>query len=203
MPFDAQAARALARRTHGAEEILADLKRAIVGAAHQGDFAVTLYLPESELELVPPGQSVNTAGFLVEHLHTRGLTAWAEAVEQAVRAAYAARPSWRPVGMGAACDGVTVTWSLVVDEPEGPLRLMSAAAAYRMSMAARAQEQWVEKALHGVRRAAAQGMSSLTLRDAAPRDADVWPRRRDLLQNSGFATELITAEKGADLVIRW
>lgn len=201
MSFDAKTARALARSTHDAADLLAELKRAIVEAARQGDFSATVELPDAEP--VQAGQSVNTAAFLVAHLQARGLAAWAEAVKQALRASYDARPAWRSIGMGACCDGVTVTWSMVSDDPDGPLQLMSAAAAYRMSMAARAQDQWVEKALQSVRRVATQGGSSCTVRDAAPLHADAWSRRRELLKAAGFATELIPSEKGADLLISW
>jgi hypothetical protein len=201
MSFDAQAARALARRSHDAADLLAEMKRAIVEAARQGDFAATVELPDPEL--VPPGQGINTAAFLEGHLQARGLAGWAEAVKQALRAAYDVRPSWRSVGMGAGCDGVTLSWSMVSDEPGGPLQLMPAAAAYRMSMAARAQDQWVDKALQDVRKVATQGGNSCTVRDAVPLNADAWPRRRKLLKAAGFTTELIASEKGADLVIRW
>jgi len=201
MSFDAQAARALARRSHDAADLLAELKRAIVEAARQGDFSATVELPAGEL--VPPGQGVNTADFLEVHLQARGLAAWVEAVKQALRAAYDVRPSWRSRGMGAVCNGVTLSWSMVSKELEGPLQLMPAAAAYRMSMAARAQDHWVDKALQDARRVATQGGSSCTVRDTVPLNADAWPRRRELLKAAGFTTELIASEKGADLVIRW
>jgi len=201
MSFDALAARALARRSYDAAEILAELKGAIAEAAQQGNFSTTVELPDPQL--VPPGQSVNTPDFLVRHLQARGLAAWSEAVRQALRAAYDVRPSWRPMGMGAGCNGVTLLWSMVSGEPEGPLQLMSAGVAHRMSMAARAQDQWVDKALQGVRKVATQGGTTCTVRDAAPLGADAWPRRRELLKAAGFITELVASEKGADLVIRW
>jgi len=201
MSFDAQAARALARRSHDAAELLAELKAAIVEAARRGDFSTMVELPDPQL--VPPGQSVNTPDFLVEHLQARGLVAWTEAVKQALRAAYDVRPSWRPMGMGAGCDGLILSWSMVSEEPEGTLQLMSATAAYDMSIAARAQYQWVERALQGVRKVATQGGTSCTVRDAAPPDADAWPRRRELLKAAGFTTELLACEMGAELVICW
>jgi hypothetical protein len=201
MSFDAQAARALARRSHDAAQHLAELKRAIVEAAQQGGFSATVQLPDPQL--VPAGQGVNTADFLIGHLQARGLAAWAEAVVQALRAEYEVRPSWRPVGMGAGCDGVTLSWSMASEEPEGPMQLMSAADAYRMSMAAPAQDQCEARALQGERRAATQGGTLCTVRDSAPLNADAWPRRRELLKAAGFTTELAATENGTDLVIRW
>lgn len=200
-PFDAQAARALARRSHGAAEILAEMKQAIVDAAERGEFEATVALPDAVM--VPAGQSINTASFLVEHLHERGLPAWAEAAAQAQRAAYGVRAAWAPLGVGAACDGVTLSWSLVIEEPEPGLRLMPARDAYRMAMGARAQHQWVERALEQVRRAAAAGRSVCTVSDAAPFKAGVWPLRRELLKQSGFTTDMVATERGTDLVIRW
>jgi hypothetical protein len=199
--FDAQAARALARRSHGAAEILAEMKQAVVIAAERGEFEAGVALPDAVL--VPAGQSVNSASFLVEHLQQRGLPAWSEAVTQAVRAGYGARPSWAPVGVGAACDGVTLSWSFALDDPEPGLRLMPARDAYRMAMGARAQHQWVERALEQVRRAAAAGRAACTVSDAAPFKAGVWPLRRELLARSGFTTDLVATERGTDLVIRW
>jgi hypothetical protein len=61
----------------------------------------------------------------------------------------------------------------------------------------------VDKALQGVRKVATQGGTLCTVRDAAPLNADAWPRRRELLQAAGFTTELVASEKGSDLVIRW
>jgi len=201
MSFDAQAARALARRSRGAADILTDWKRAIVDAATQGGFAAEVALPDPEP--VPTGQSVNTAGFLVEHLQRRGLIAWAEAVQQALNAGYTARPVWRPLAMGAGCEGVNLSWSMVTDAPTGPLQLMSAGDAYRMSMGARAQHQWVEKAVEQVRRAAVQGADACTLHDAVPPASQAWAERRQKLQQMGFTTELLATEQGANLVIRW
>lgn len=200
-PFDAQAARLLARRSHGAAEVLAEMKQAVVDAAERGEFEATIALPDAVM--VPAGQSINSASFLVEHLQTRGLPAWAEAVTQALRADYGARPAWAPQGVGAACDGVTLTWSLVVDEPAPGLRLMPARDAYRMAMGARAQHQWVERALEHVRRAAAAGRSACTVSDAAPFKAGVWPLRRELFKQAGFTTDLVATERGTDLLIRW
>lgn len=200
-PFDAQAARALARRSHGAAEILAEMKLAIVEAAERGEFEASVSLPDAVM--VPAGQSINSAGFLVEHLQARELPAWAEAVTQALRAAYGVRPAWAPVGVGAACDGVTLTWSLVIDEPEPGLRLMPARDAYRMAMGARAQHQWVERAMEQVRKAAAAGRVACTVSDATPLKAGAWPLRRELLKQAGFTTDLVATERGTDLVIRW
>jgi hypothetical protein len=200
-PFDAQAARALARRSHGAAEILAEMKQAIVVAAERGEFEASVSLPDAVQ--VPAGQSINSATFLVEHLQQRELPAWAEAVTQALRAAYGVRPAWAPMGVGAACDGVCLSWSLVVEEPEAGLRLMPARDAYRMAMGARAQHQWVERALDQVRRAAAAGRSVCTVADTAPFKARVWPLRRELLKEAGFTTDLVATERGTDLVIRW
>lgn len=200
-PFDAQAARALARRSHSAGEILAELKQAIVVAAERGEFEASVALPDAVL--VSAGQSVNSAGFLVEHLQERGLAAWAEAVQQALRAAYGVRPAWSAMGVGAACDGIILSWSLVIDEPEAGLRLMPARDAYRMAMGARAQHQWVERALNQVRRAAHAGRSACTVDDAAPFRSGVWPLRRELLMQAGFTTDLLPTERGTELVIRW
>jgi hypothetical protein len=189
-PFDAQAARALARRSHGAAEILAEMKQAIVIAAERGEFEASVALPDAVQ--VPAGQSINSATFLVEHLQQRELPA-----------AYGVRPAWAPMGVGAACDGVCLSWSLVVEEPEAGLRLMPARDAYRMAMGARAQHQWVERALDQVRRAAAAGRSVCTVADTAPFKARVWPLRRELLKEAGFTTDLVATERGTDLVIRW
>ena len=199
--FDAQAARALARRAHGASEILAEMKQAVVAAAERGEFEAGVSLPDAVV--VPAGQSVNSSSFLVEHLQERGLAAWAEAVSQALRAGYGARPAWVPMGVGAACDGVTLSWSFALEEPAPGLRLMPAREAFRMSMGARAQHQWVERALDQVRRAAAAGRSTCTVDDAAPFKSGVWPLRRDLLARSGFTTDLVPTERGAELVVRW
>jgi hypothetical protein len=134
--FDAQAARALARRTRGVGEILADVKQAIVRAAEQGGFEAVVPLPDAQH--VPPGASTNNASFLVSHLQERGLPAWAEAVQHATRAGYDVRPSWTPLPEGAGCDGLLLSWSLVLDEPQAQPLLMSAHLAYRMAMSARA-----------------------------------------------------------------
>src|SRR5262245_15982349 len=176
MAFDAQAARNLARRSRGAADILIDWKRAIVAATEKGEFAATVELPDPMP--VQAGQSVNNAGFLIEHLQRRGLIAWAEAVQQALNAGYAARPAWRPMDNGAGAEGVILAWSAAEDPVRGTLQLMAARDAYRMSMAARAQHQWVERAVEQVRKVAMLGAESCTLHDGAPPTADLWAERR-------------------------
>lgn len=199
--FDAHAARALARRTRGVGEILADVKQAIVQAAGQGAFEASLSLPDAQL--VPAGSSTNSAGFLVGHLQARDLPAWAEAVQHAVRAGYDVRPSWCPLPEGAGCDGLLLSWSLVLDAPAQETLLMGAHAAYRMAMSARAQHHWVDKAQEQVRDAALKGAVSCTVRDREPVESPAWTRRRELLEAAGFATELVRSQTGADLIIRW
>jgi hypothetical protein len=200
-PFDAQAARALARRTRGVGEILADVKQAVVRAAEQGGFEAVVPLPDAQH--VPAGASTNNASFLVTHLLERGLPAWAEAVQHATRAGYDVRPSWTPLPEGAGCDGLLLSWSLVIDEPPAPPLLMSAHLAYRMAMSARAQHHWVEKAQDAVRNAAMRGVTSCTVRDHEPVESAAWTRRRELLAQAGFTTELVKSQTGADLIIRW
>lgn len=152
--FDAQAARALARRTRGVGEILADVKQAVVRAAEVGGFEAVVPLPDAQH--VPAGASTNNASFLVTHLLERGLPAWAEAVQHATCAGYDVRPSWTPLPEGAGCDGLLLSWSLVIDEPPQPPLLMSAHLAYRMSMSARAAPVGREGAGRGAQRRAAR-----------------------------------------------
>lgn len=199
--FDAHAARALARRTRGVREILAEMKQAIVEAAQRGDFEASVRLPDAQV--VPAGSSTNNATFLVAHLQSRELPGWAEAVQHAVRAGYGVSPSWCALANGAGCDGVRLSWSLSLDEPATRPELMAASVAHRMSMSARAQHTWVEKANEVIRQAAARGATTCTVHDAEPVDSQAWPRRRELLEQSGFTTELVRTQAGADLVIRW
>ena len=200
--FDAQAARALARRTHGVREILAEMKTAIVVACERGEFEAAVKLPDAQV--VPAGTSSNNAAFLVEHLLARDLPAWAESVRHAAHAGYNLRPSWCGLDNGAGCDGVLLSWSLVLDEPETTPQLMSAASAYRLAQASRAHHRWVEQAQDAVRRAAVKGASHCIVHDEATPGGDAaWLRRRELLEQAGFATELVPAQRGAALMIRW
>ncbi len=200
-PFDAQAARELARRARGVGEILADVKAAVVEAAQRGEFEAAVALPDARL--VPAGSSSNNATFLVAHFEGRGLPAWAEVVQHAVAAGYTVRPSWCALPEGAGCDGVLLSWSLVAEAPARPSLLMAALDAYRMAMGARAQHHWVDKAQQAVRDAAARGATACTVRDREPVESPAWARRRELLAAAGFATELLRSPSGADLLIRW
>lgn len=199
--FDAQAARALARRIHSAGEILAEMKRAVVEAAGRGNFEARVML--SDPQLVPAGHSNNTPEFLVRHFIARGVPAWAEAVQHALQAGYTVTPAWVPLERGPGCGGVMLTWSMAVDEPSQAPQLMAAHAAYRMSEAARSQHRWVERACEAVRRAAVKGAWSCTLRDDEAADSPVWAHRRQALEQAGFSTELLAGQSGAQLLVRW
>ena len=177
------------------------MKSAVVAACERGEFEAGVRLPDAQL--VSAGASSNNATFLVEHLHGRELSDWAEAVRHAVHAGYDVRPSWCPLERGAGCDGLLLSWSMAVDDPPTPPQLMAAATAYRMALAARAHHRWVEQAHDAVRRAAVKGASSCTVHDATPAEAPAWARRRELLASSGFTTELLAAHGGASLLIRW
>ena len=203
MIFDAQAARALARRTHSLADCLAAMKKAVLEAAQVGEFEATVALPEA-IALVA-GQSTNNAAFLIDFFTAQGFEVWADAVRHALRAGYALRPSWRSVTSGAALDGLTLSWYLIEtpDEPEGSLLLMAATAAYAMSQAEQVHHRWVEALKEAIRKAAVQGKPSVTVHDAAAASDPAWSKRCAILQRAGFTTALIASDKGASLVIGW
>ena len=200
-PFDAQAARALARRIHSAGEILAEMKRAVVEAAARGDFEARVLLADPQL--VPAGHANNTADFLIRHFVAHDMPAWAESVQHALQAGYTVTPAWVPLDRGPGCGGVMLAWSMAIDEPNQAPQLMAARDAYLMTETARAQQRWVERACEVVRRAAVKGAWSCTVRDDDAADAEVWAHRRKALEQAGFSTELLAAQSGAQLLIRW
>ena len=202
MIFDAQAARALARRTHSLADCLAAMKKAVLEAAQVGEFEATVALPEA-IALVA-GQSTNNAAFLIDFFTAQGFEVWADAVRHALRAGYALRPSWRSVPSGAALDGLTLSWYLVgvPDVPEATL-LMVATAAYTMSQAEQVHQRWVEALKETIRKAALQGKPSVTVHDAALAADPVWTKRCEILQRAGFTTTLLASDKGASLLIGW
>ena len=134
--FDAQAARALARRTLSLGDCLASMKKAVLHATQVGEFEASIGQPEP----IPmtAGQSTNSAAFLIDFFSHKEVAAWADAVRHATRAGYAVRPTWRSVAGGAAVDGLTLSWYLVEppeDGPELPPLLMPATAAHALSQA--------------------------------------------------------------------
>jgi hypothetical protein len=203
MIFDANAARALARRTHSLADCLAAMKRAVLQAAQAGRFEATIGLPEPMP--LAAGQSTNNAAFLIDFFARQGAEAWADAVRHAVRAGYTARPAWRSVDSGPALDGLVLSWFMV--EPPGvtdsSLLLMAATAAYAMSQAEQVHHRWVDGLKETIRAAALQGKPSVTIQDALPPHDPAWAKRREILQRAGFATDLVANERGAALVIGW
>jgi hypothetical protein len=203
MSFDANAARALARRTHSLADCLAAMKRAVLHAAQVGQFEATIGLPEPMP--LTAGQSTNNAAFLIDFFARQGADVWADAVRHAVRAGYAARPSWRSVNTGAALDGLTLSW-FAVEPPEAPeasLLLMAATEAYAMSQAEHVHHRWVEGLKETIRVAALQGKPSVTIHDPLPAHDPAWNKRLEILHRAGFATDLVAADRGAALVIGW
>lgn len=199
--FDAEAARALARRIKTTGEILAEMKRAVVEAAGRGSFEASVML--SEPQLVPAGHGNHRAEFLVRHFVAHGMPAWAEAVQHALQAGYTVTPAWVPLERGPGCGGVMLNWSMAVDDPNLVPQLMAACDAYSMTEVTRAQQRWVARACEAVRRAAVKGAWSCTVRDEDAADAAVWVDRRAALEQAGFTTELLASQSGAQLLIRW
>jgi hypothetical protein len=203
MNFDAQAARALSRRTHSVQDCLALMKAGALQAAQAGEYETTIGLPEAIA--VVAGQSTNNAAFLVELLASHGYEVWADSVKHAVAAGYSVRPFWRGVETGAALAGITLAWYLVEppDVPAHTLLLMSAETAYAMSRAEQVHHHWVDAHKETIRKAAVQGKQSVTLRDALPAADAAWRKRCDILQRAGFSTEVIAIDQGAALVVGW
>jgi hypothetical protein len=206
MIFDAQSARALSRRTHTLADGLAAMKKAIIEAARAGEFEASVGLAEP----VPivAGKSTNNAAFLIDFFTQQGSDAWADAVQHALRAGYAARPFWTSVPTGAAVGGIVLSWYLIEtpEEPLGgdaPLLLMAAQAAYAMSQAEQVHYRWVDALKTTISKAALQGKSAVTVHDAAAAADPAWAKRREILQRAGFSTELVAVDRGAGLTIRW
>lgn len=206
MPFDAQSARALSRRIHSVQDCLFVMKQHVVQAAQAGEYEVTVGLSES-LPVVA-GQSHNNAAWLVDFLARGDRAAWSEAVQHAAAAGYAVRPAWGRADRGAVLEGLTLSWhSLEVDDRPGaehrePL-LMPAAHALAMAQAEQKHVRWVEGRRATIQAAAQQGRASVSIDDALPVGSADWAKRREILHRAGFATELIAAERGSTLVVRW
>ena len=206
MSFDAQSARALSRRVHSVHDCLYVMKQSIVQAAQAGEFEVAVGLSES-LPVVA-GQSSNNAVFVIDFLNRNGREAWAEAATHAVRAGYAVRPSWGRIATGAALEGLALEWRTIAEEepaaPQAvPSLLMAASAARSMSEAEQTHVRWVESQRLTIQRAAQQGKLSVALHDATPAAAAAWSKRCEILQRTGFTTELIASATGTTLVVRW
>jgi len=84
--FDAQCARALARRNLSLGDCLAAMKKAVLHAAQLGGFEAPIGLPDA-LPLAA-GQSTNSAAFLIDLFSQQGVEAWADAVHHAELAGY-------------------------------------------------------------------------------------------------------------------
>lgn len=203
MIFDANAARGLTRRSHNLADCLAAMKQAVLHAAQVGEFESTVGLPEALT--ISAGQSTNSASFLLHFFNQHGYDAWADAVAHALRAGYAVRPSWRSADGGAALDGLTLSWYLVEpqDAPDATLLLMPAATAHAMSQGEQVHQRWVEGLQPAIRQAALQGKPMASVHDALAAADPTWAKRREILQRAGFSTELVAADRGAVLVIRW
>jgi hypothetical protein len=204
-PFDAQAARTLSRRIHSVHDCLFVMKQHVVQAAQAGEYEVSVGLSES-LPVVA-GQSVNSAAFVVDFLARSGREAWSEAVAQAVHAGYAVRPVWGRTSLGAALEGITLSWRQVeYQDPRTiaatPL-MMRADHALAMSQAEQTHVRWVDAQREAIQRAAQQGQLSVSLHDALPADAPAWTKRREILARAGFATELIAGDSAATLIVSW
>jgi citrate lyase beta subunit len=72
-----------------------------------------------------------------------------------------------------------------------------------MSDALQSHQRWVKAQRAAIQKAAQQGLLSVSLHDSARADDPAWTQRREILQRAGFSTELIAAEIGATLVVRW
>jgi hypothetical protein len=207
MQFDASSARALSRRVHSLHDCLFVIKQAVVQAAQAGEFEVSVGL--SDALPVVAGQSTNNAAFVIDFLARHGREAWAEAATQALRAGYTVRPFWGSVATGAALEGLTLSWQFVEEEAGADVRagtplLMPASAALAMSRAEQAHVHWVEAQQALLQRAARQGKTSVALHDATtPVASPAWAKRQEILLRAGFAAELIAAETGATLMVRW
>lgn len=203
MTFDAKAARALSQRTHSVHDCLALMKKYVLQAAQAGEYEVTVGLSVSML--VPAGQSTNDAAFLIDCLRRNGHAAWSEAMQQATQAGYAVRPSWGGERRGALLEGVTLTWTWAEppDAAAGTVLLMPAVQARALSDALQVHQRWVKAQRAAIQTAAQQGLVSVSLHDGARADDPAWTQRRDILQRAGFTTELIAADIGATLVVRW
>lgn len=202
--FDAQAARALARRTLSLGDCLAAMKRAVLHAAQVGEFEATIGLPDALP--VADGQSTNTAAFLIDFFSQQGVDAWADAVRHAERAGYAVRPAWRSAETGAAIEGLILSWYLVeVPEfaNEAPPLLMPATLACAMSQAEQGHHRWVEALREPIRKAALHGKPSVSVHDGAIATDPAWAKRREILKRAGFNTELLAGDRGATLLIAW
>ena len=202
--FDAQAARALARRTLSLGDCLASMKKAVLNAAQVGEFEATIGLPDAMP--MAAGQSTNTAAFLIDFFSQQGVEAWADAVRHAERAGYAVRPAWRGADTGAAVEGLILSWYLVeVPEfaNEAPPLLMPATVAYAMSQAEQVHHRWVDGLKETIRKAALQGKPAVSVHDGAIATDPAWAKRREILKRAGFTTELLAGDRGATLVIAW
>jgi len=203
MIFDAQAARALSRRTHSVQDCLALMKAGALQAAQAGEYETSIALPEAIP--VVAGQSTNSAAFLVDLLARHGCEVWAESIKHALVAGYSVRPLWRGVETGAALTGIILSWYLVEppDVPAHTLLLMSAETAHAMSRAEQVHHHWVEAHKETIRKAALQGKPSVTIRDSLPSADAAWRKRCEILQRAGFSTEVIAIDQGAALKIGW
>jgi len=202
--FDAQAARALARRSLSLGDCLAAMKRAVLHAAQVGEFEAMIGLPEA-LPMAA-GQSTNNAAFLIDFFSQLGVDAWADAVRHAERAGYAARPAWRSAATGAAVEGLWLSWYLLETTEfsnDVPPLLMPATVAYAMSQAEQVHQRWVEGLKESIRKAALQGKPSVSVHDGVAATDLAWSKRREILQRAGFNTELLAGDRGATLVIAW
>jgi hypothetical protein len=214
MPFDAAAARALARKSSDLLDVLSEAKRAIVAAAEAGEFFTTAALPEA-VE-VRTGAPVDAPDFLVSTYREAGKPILVDTVLELLRAGYVVRPGWGRAEAhpgGRAIVGLVLDWSIDDGAPasaaraarnDAPaLRIVAASDAHAMTVQARAPRLWVERAMTLVRKAAEGSKFSCQVADDEPADSPAWARRRALLEASGFRLVVAARDSGALATIAW